>query len=501
MRTKKAVYNIIASFLLQLTAVICGLIIPRLIIETYGSDVYGLTASITKFLGYIVLLEAGVGGVIKASLYKPLANKDDKALGKIIKATENFFKIVAFIFIVYLIVVALFFPLIVKNDFEHFFTFSLVIIIGTSIFFQYYFGISYQILLNADQKRYVESFLQIVSLIINAVIVIVLVKAGFGIHIVKIGSALVFLLRPLFLNVYVKRKYNINKKSDPDKSAIKQKWDGFGHHIAFLLHNNTDIVLLTIFANVREVAVYSVYYIVVSSVQRLVSTFSTGLEAAFGNMIAKDEKQALEKNFNIFELASFSITTVFFTTTALLIVPFVSIYTKGVSDVNYIRPIFAYILVAAEAVYCLRIPYHAVVLAAGHFKQTRNGAFAEAFINIAVSIVLVNVWGIVGVALGTLFAMVFRTVQYAIYLSKNVLKRSPWMFLKKLIIFGSFSGAIIITYFQFSESNPSNYFDFIVYSNVIFITCTIMIFLLSTVFYKNEVFEVLKIGKRILFKK
>jgi len=173
---------------------------------------------------------------------------------------------------------------------------------------------------------------------------------------------------------------------------------------------------------VREVAVYSVYYIVVSSVQRLVSTFSTGLEAAFGNMIAKDEKQALEKNFNIFELASFSITTVFFTTTALLIVPFVSIYTKGVSDVNYIRPVFAYIFVAAEAVYCFRIPYHAVVLAAGHFKQTRNGAFAEAFINIVVSVVLVKVWGIIGVAFGTLFAMVFRTFQYAIYLSKNVLK-------------------------------------------------------------------------------
>ena len=39
----------------------------------YGSDVNGLVSSITQFLGYIALVEGGVGGVIRAALYKPLA--------------------------------------------------------------------------------------------------------------------------------------------------------------------------------------------------------------------------------------------------------------------------------------------------------------------------------------------------------------------------------------------------------------------------------------------
>ena len=81
----------------------------------------------------------------------------------------------------------------------------------------------------------------------------------------------------ILFNVYVNRKYQIEKNVEPDNNAIKQRWDGLGHHIAYLLHNNTDITILTLFANIKEVSVYSVYYMVVSEViKKLTVTFSTG---------------------------------------------------------------------------------------------------------------------------------------------------------------------------------------------------------------------------------
>ena len=93
---------------------------------------------------------------------------------------------------------------------------------------------------------------------------------------------------------------------------------------------------------------------------------------------------------------------------------------------------FAYVLTLAEAIYCIRIPYHSVVLAAGHYKETRNGAFVEAFINIVISIILVRENGpFIGVAIGTIAAMLFRTTQYAVYLSKNIIKRSILVFIKR----------------------------------------------------------------------
>ena len=72
--------NIVINIILQVTTICSGLIIPRLIIKTYGSNVNGLISSITQFLSYIALLEGGIGGVIKAVLYKPLLNKDRAAL-------------------------------------------------------------------------------------------------------------------------------------------------------------------------------------------------------------------------------------------------------------------------------------------------------------------------------------------------------------------------------------------------------------------------------------
>lgn len=500
MRSKKALANIIASFALQLTTALCGLAVPRLIIGTFGSGINGLGSSISQFLHYIVLLEAGVGGVMRAALYKPLADKDIDSISSIIKASENFFRKVAYIYIGYLLILSISYPKLVNKDFDYLFTLSFVLIIGISTFFQYYFGISYQVLLQADQRQYISSAMQIITTIINTIAIVVLVISGANIHIVRLGSSFIFLLKPILLSVYVKRKYKIKKNAIADNNAIKQRWDGLGHHIAYLIHNNTDIAVLTVFANIREVSVYSVYYMVVMSIEKIVTTFSTGLEAAFGNMIAKDEKQALNRNFRIFEFSSFTLTTVLFTSTALLILPFISLYTKGITDANYFRPMFAYVLIASIAVYCIRIPYHAVVYAAGHYKQTRNGAFAEALINVVLSVVLVQLWGIVGVAVGTLAAMLFRTIQYAIYLSKSIIKRSIWVFIKRFVICVCTVILIIIIVGQLPHMAINTYIDWIVYAVIVTIIAFIITFTVGMLFYYNDIKNLYLVFKRIVKK-
>lgn len=92
MRGKKLIKNIILSLGVQLVTAICGFIIPKLIIEQYGSAVNGLVSSITQFLAYITFLEAGIGPVIKAALYKPIAKKDKNTIQDILKTSESFLK-------------------------------------------------------------------------------------------------------------------------------------------------------------------------------------------------------------------------------------------------------------------------------------------------------------------------------------------------------------------------------------------------------------------------
>lgn len=489
MRSRKIIYNIVVSFALQIVTIIAGLIIPRIIIGRFGSDINGLTTSITQFLGYIVLLEAGVGGVVRAALYKPLSNNDYLSISRIIKATQKFFRKIGIIFIIYVIGLGFAFPLISNDGFGYWFTFILVIIIGFSTMINYFIGLSNQVLLQADQNLYIINLLQIVTVILNTILVVVLVKLDNNIHVIKLVSSLLYAIKPLVLYIYTKKKYKLTTNCIADNSALNQKWDGFGHHIAFFLHSNMDVALITFFSSFKEVSVYSIHFMVVSAVEKLTNIFSSSIEAAFGNMIAKNEEELMHMNFKLTELISFMLVTIMFTSTAILINPFIKLYTSGITDAMYYRPIFAYIMTASQAVYCLRLPYNAVVLAAGHYRQTKRGAYIEVIINLLVSIVLLKSFGLVGVAIGTLVAMVFRTLQYANYMSSHIIIRRKIVFLKRVLVmvFNIVLIYIAILGLGVRINSVVEFSEWITKAILVFFISTAITFVLNYIFYKDTV--------------
>lgn len=102
-----------------------------------------------------------------------------------------------------------------------------------------------------------------------------------------------------------------------------------------------------------------------------------------------------------------------------MITPFVSLYTGGISDIDYYQPLFATLLCLAEYVYCTSLTYNNMIMAAGHIKQTQWISVTEAIINIVLSLILVKWIGIIGVALGTLIAFAFNTVANIVYRSTS----------------------------------------------------------------------------------
>ena len=332
MRSKKALKNIIASIFQQIVTVICGLIVPRAIIGAFGSSVNGLISSITQFLSYITLLEAGIGPVIKAALYKPIANKDKTQIEKILKASQRFFRVISGIFIVYLIALYVIYVRIVSTEFETGYTVSLIIIIAISTFAEYFFGMVYKLYLQAEQKIYVTSIVQILTTILNAIFVVVLIKFGANIQVVKLGSSFVFVLRPILQNIYVKKKYNINFKEVKEKYELKQKWDGLAQHIASVVHTNTDVAILTIFCGTVEVSIYTVYLYIVNGVKNATQALINGVDASFGDMIAKSKQKNLNRSFKTYELFYITLVTIIYIIAMIMILPFITVYTKGITD-------------------------------------------------------------------------------------------------------------------------------------------------------------------------
>lgn len=501
MRSKKAIINIITSLALQLATIICGLIIPRLIIKNFGSSVNGLVTSITQFLAYITLLESGFGPVVKSVLYKPIANKKKEEIERILKASEKFFRTISYIFIIYIIILCFALPLILSNEFSKIFTLSLVIIISISTFAEYYFGITYRLYLQAEQKTYITALIQIGVHILNTILIVILIKCNASIQIVKLVSAIVFVFRPILQNLYVKKKYNINLKGVSSDYKIQHKWGGLAQHIATVIHNNTDVVVLTVFTNTIEVSIYSVYLLVVTGVKNLVQAFTGGVDASFGDMIAKGEKQVLNNSFKVYELFYSTIATIVFTTTLLLILPFISVYTSGIVDANYYRPAFAYLIVLSEFIWAIRQPYNDLVKTAGHFRETMKGAWVESALNIILSVILVFKFGIIGVAIGTLVAMFVRTIEFMHHTSKHILNRSTLYTFKRLLIIAIEVTLVVIISNIIPSINVVNYMTWAMQAVIIAVIASIVVIAINCLVYKEDVKGLVDMIKRIIFRK
>ncbi len=501
MKVKKVLKNIISTFITQIVTILCGFIIPATIIRAYGSNVNGLVTSITQFLAYITLLESGIGPVVKAALYKPIANKNKQEIANILRSTEKFFRTIAYIFIAYIIVLCVAFPAMMQGQFSATFTLSLVIIISISTVAEYYFGMTYKLFLQAEQKTYIVSNIQTITTAMNAGLILILIKFGANIQVVKAVSAMVFVLRPILQNLYVKKKYDINLKDAESGYKLKQKWDGLAQHIASVVHNNTDVAILTIFCDIKEVSIYSVYSLVIKAIENLMKSLISGIDDFCGDLLAKNEKKQLNRFFEAYELGYFSIITIIFSCTLLLILPFISVYTQGVTDVSYYRPVFAYIIVLAEFMYIIRLPYVNITYAAGHFKETRLGAWIEAGTNIIISVILVSKFGIDGVAVGTLIAMTIRAIEFMYHSSKYILERKVWYTIKRLVIVVIEVLLVIGVSGLLPHINITNYFTWALQGIITAVIATIIVLGINVLVYKNDVKDLINILKNKFLKK
>lgn len=414
--------NTSSSLLLQAITLISGFILPRLILRAYGSEVNGLVNSITQFLAVISLMDLGVGSVVESSLYGPLSRNDNVLLSQIYVSATKFFQRLAFILLFYVVILMGVYPILVNESFDYIYIVALIATMCISSFAQYYFGIVNGLVLTADQKSYIQNGVRIVTVVLSTVVCCIQIKQGGSIQQVKLITSLIFLCQPFFFSWYIKHHYTIDKTIKCTDEPITQKWNGMAQHFAYYILTSTDNIVLTVFSTLENVSIYAVYSLVINGVKNVIQSFTQGFKSIIGEMIAKNEQDKLKQFFYWIEWVIHTTTTLFFGCTGVLIVPFVQVYTNSITDTNYYQPLFAILITLANAGHCLRLPYNSLILAAGHYKQTQRNHIISSILNIVISVATVKIWGLIGVAIGTLIAMFYQTIWMAWYDSKNIIK-------------------------------------------------------------------------------
>lgn len=489
--------NVVMTIIARLVTLFTGLIVQRRILVAYGSTLNGLTSSITQVMSYLVILEAGLGTASIQALYLPLSQKNWDKVSGIVTATGKEYRRIAFAFSLGLIGAAVLIPLAVAGQIEFALASALTLITGGSYIVSYIFGGKYKALLNADRKLYVLHIADSLSILLSCVLRVMALDAGYGIVAVQSINLLCVLCKNIGYVAFVKRKYNtINYSAKPDLKAVNKRWNVLVHNLAGLVVNHTDIIILTIFADLKLVSLYGVYNLVFAQLSTMVqSTFMQAPQSNFGHLFHED-RERFEKYYGIYE-TGFSILLFVVTTISLiLIIPFVSLYTRGVNDINYIDPNLAILFALILLMNQIRIPSLITISVAGAFKETQNGAIIEAVINITVSLLLyfLTPLGLYGLLIGTVCSYVFRTSDVIAYVYRHLVNRSIYRLVRLLTVNAVTAAGLYVVFIMRLPVNTNSYIGWVLKAIVVSLIVTMTFGLVNYLFNKEDTKELFGFG-------
>lgn len=421
-RTSKFVLNAISTALLQIVTMVAGFITPRFLLVAYGSDINGLISSINQFIVYFNLVEAGLSSAAVYSLYKPIAEHNYKQINRVVVTARNFYVKSGFIFVGLVFLLAFIYPWITHTEVLNKGTvFCLVLVLGVNGALEFFTLAKYRALLTADQKTYVISTASIVYTILNTLVVVVLSTLRVDILLLRVVALISIFARSLILYIYIKIHYKfIDYKVAPDNSAMDKRWSALYLQVVQTVQNASPAVLTTLFSTLKMVSVYSVYNMVLAGINGVMSVFSTGVSAGFGELLVKKDTKAFRKAYKDFEYLYYMAMSIVYGVTMATILPFIQVYTKGVNDVQYVNLIFAVLFVFNGVLYNLKTPQGMLVIAAGLYKETRIQSTIQAGILVVGGVILGYLFGLTGVMVASCLSNFYRCIDLLFFIPKNV---------------------------------------------------------------------------------
>ena len=425
MQLKKTVYNLLSGLIGQIVTIALGIVIPRLFIVSLGSEVNGLVSSVSQIFVYFGLLEAGVGLATTQALYKPIAQGNKNDINAILVATDRYYKKTGTIYLIGVVVLSVIYPVVITSQIDKFTIFIVIIFQGLGGVLSYFFQGKYRLLLQAEGKGYILTNLSTVIQIFISVGKIILLVNGFDVIAIQ-GMYFFFnIIQMLYITLYISKKYRwIDLRVTPNNNAISQKKFVLIHQISGMIFSNTDVLILTLFCDLKIVSIYSMYNLFFNMINTFMSTISGSISFQLGQSYSINKKKFI-KLYDIYETSYTVLNFTVCATMHLFILPFMKLYTRGITDANYIDTVLPILFVCVNLLANGKLPSNQVINVAGHFEETKWKGICEALLNIVVSILGVIRFGLYGVLIGTIVALLYRANDMIIYANRKVIGRSP----------------------------------------------------------------------------
>lgn len=497
MRMQKSVKNIFISIISNVLNILIGLIAQAIFLKTLGEEYLGLNGILSNTLSILAIAELGLSSAIIYKLYKPVAEKDYKQIIALMQFYKKTYYKIILTMIIIIFAIAPFLPKIVgnlsevkENLFLIYSLFSLDIIISYLLAYK-------KSILYADQNEYLTSIVHICYLFLMNVlqIIFLLITRNYIIYLV------IKIISRIFENVViyflVKKKYPFLNKKDTVKINADVKNDItknmralFSHKLSGFIVNGTDTILISYFlGGAVIVGYYSNYALVISAVTTVFNQVFVSLTYSIGNLLTEDNTKKNYLYFKRIQFLNFWLFTFAATCIFCMMESFINIWIGK----EYILPrIVLIVLVINFFMQGMRRTFMSFKEAAGIFYVDRYVPILEAIVNIISSIILLKIFGLSGVFMGTIIStLVVYLISYPEYVYIPLFKQKYFQYIIGAIkyIIAAFI-VTTITYFITSYIKTANPFF-----NLLLITIssfTISNFLLFLLFIRNDEFRYYK---------
>lgn len=419
-RTQKSITNTVVSFVSQFIIILLGFISRRVLIYSVGVEYLGINGLMTNILTILSLAESGIGVAIGYALYKPLAENDIEKIKSLMRFFRTTYRALALMTAVIGLAFYPFLPFFLKGNTAPDANIIYFMFLGSSVVS--YLWVYKTTLNSSDQNKYLYTIANTITQIAVLVLKVVILyfTENYILYLsIEIGSTII---KNIIFNFIVDRRYPYLKDRDVRKLDTETKKNLFTNikalfwgKVGYILSQCSDNLVISSIVSVTAVGLYSNYTTLISSVSGFVATFTSGVTASMGNLIASESKERTYEVYKHVDFINYWMYT--FSSICLLCLtePFIKIWLGE----DYI--LSKGILVAAVVTFYLKginSGIDVVKNAAGLYHPDRYVSMLEAGLNLIISIVLARRIGLLGVLIGTLvsFCMFsFWTKPYFVY--------------------------------------------------------------------------------------
>lgn len=484
MRARRSLYNLITALGAQVITLFLGFLVPRLTLVGYGSETNGFMSLVNQVYAYIALLEAGLCTAEIQALYSPVAKNDRQSVSCIVNTARGYYKRLTGYFFGAILLVACVLPFAVESGLDPWTMIGYFLLFGVSRLANFWFVSDMRPLLQVEGKSYVSTNIDFVFSLCTTLSRILLLTLRVDLLVMQAVYSAINMLQIAIYYVYFKKKYAWIDRSVPaDKACLGERKAYLLQQIGQLVFSCTDVIILSVFCNLKTTSIYSVYMLVFNALAMLVYKMASSAQFVLGQVFHESRDRYLSLH-RAYEVGLVAISNALFTTAYLLILPFIKLYTEGVADADYLDSVLPLLFCLNELLSISKFVPFNLINVAGHAQKVNAQTVCEVVINLGVSLTLVPAMGIRGVLIGTLVALICRLVVLVRYANRNIM-RVTCSFEVRLMMANLFIFGIAVVVRFYFPLNILSYGQFIVVGGLVFMGACILCGGVNLVLYRS----------------